>query len=1012
MAESVCFRTRARTIDHLGREQIADCPTAVSELWKNAYDAYARSVSLDVYDGEIPIATVADDGHGMSRNDFVDKWLVVGTESKATAEGVHVDDRNGLSERPRQGQKGIGRLSAAALGRLMLIVSKHRNNKFTAALIDWRLFENPFLILQDIEIPVVEFDLKEELFSELPDMFDSLMSNIWGDKADAKKKKKDVSERTRRIVAAWSAYDELEKEQQHDPDLKEEEQSYNLTREAIESVIIDAAFDERHFSNWPVWQSKSETGTILAIGDLAFDLEALLPEQLTDVDADLAKHSRDTLRQTLSSFIDPFSDGEEGQQGRSSQVADEFTFAVSTWEGGLRRTFLSPDKEFGRKELEELEHVVSGIVDEHGVFHGRIKTFGVWQKGKITIKPQSDVPERSNTRVGPFHIRLGTIEQLASSSSHAPDVHEAHMYRADRHAGIMVHRDGLRVMPYGREDNDFFEIEKRRSMHAGRAFWANRRTFGRIAITRDSNPNLRDKAGREGIIENKAAKAFRNIVENILVSTAKTYFGTKSEPREKLLPEIQARRTEERVVAERNKQRVRQKKQFSERLKRFTPELAALYEAVENLADRLRREQPKQETQLFEFREMIGGFGIRMRELMPGEPPHEMGASLEALYAQYRHTMRETVALLSDLNESVNRSLNEVASASLSKLVNKEVVAAKGFLRQRLDHWLSEAKALLDSERERLSGLTAQSESNFLEHVQPILDDVQNDRVELVNALARLSEERDRTDSANALIFEPYISALSSLRDNIDLELLAVHGLDQTDDLRAQAERLHGLAQLGITVEIIGHEIEGLEQTITEGLQDFPKQVQASEAYSAVVSSHEALVERLRFLSPLKLSGPRNRAKISGEKILQYVRRFFGDELKERAISLDGSEAFKGFTLYEMESRIYPVFINLVNNAAYWVSQSKRSGREILLDVCENKVVIADDGPGVEPDDVPNLFSLFFTRKLRGGRGVGLYLCRANLAAGGHTIEYIADGPCRRLPGANFLIDFKGAEYV
>ena len=42
MIHGVSFQTRARTIDHLGRGQIADAPTAVSELWKNAYDAYAK----------------------------------------------------------------------------------------------------------------------------------------------------------------------------------------------------------------------------------------------------------------------------------------------------------------------------------------------------------------------------------------------------------------------------------------------------------------------------------------------------------------------------------------------------------------------------------------------------------------------------------------------------------------------------------------------------------------------------------------------------------------------------------------------------------------------------------------------------------------------------------------------------------------------------------------------------------------------------------------------------------
>ena len=45
MVDALAFQTRARTIDHLGREQIADVPTAISELWKNAYDKKIMLVS-------------------------------------------------------------------------------------------------------------------------------------------------------------------------------------------------------------------------------------------------------------------------------------------------------------------------------------------------------------------------------------------------------------------------------------------------------------------------------------------------------------------------------------------------------------------------------------------------------------------------------------------------------------------------------------------------------------------------------------------------------------------------------------------------------------------------------------------------------------------------------------------------------------------------------------------------------------------------------------------------------
>ena len=123
-------------MDHLGREQIADCPTAISELWKNAFDAYARQVELNIYPGDQPVASITDDGHGMSRDEFSQRWLVVGTEAKATVDRTPVKDRNGLRLRPRQGQKGIGRLSCANLGPLLLLVSKRKGIPFIATLVD------------------------------------------------------------------------------------------------------------------------------------------------------------------------------------------------------------------------------------------------------------------------------------------------------------------------------------------------------------------------------------------------------------------------------------------------------------------------------------------------------------------------------------------------------------------------------------------------------------------------------------------------------------------------------------------------------------------------------------------------------------------------------------------------------------------------------------------------------------------------------------------------------------
>ncbi|MFZ2632797.1 MAG: ATP-binding protein [Desulfosalsimonadaceae bacterium] len=990
MIDSVAFKTRARTIDHLGREQIADCPTAISELWKNAYDAYAREVALHIFDGKIPIAALVDDGHGMNRREFEEKWLVVGTESKADGSAVSEEDRNGLPNRPRQGQKGIGRLSSAALGPLLLVVSKRRTEPFVAALIDWRLFENPFLYLQDIELPVVEFYEKNEIFNLLPSMFDRLMGNLWGDGND--------KDRDNRIALAWRNYDTLEKTE-----------GRPLTREIIEQVIIGTTFTERHVEQWHVWSEKKDTGTALLIGDISFDLEAQMDSSVVSGDNSAAKQAKKRLFETLSNFTDPFVDPEEENEG---YAAKDFSYSVTAWEGSLSRPIISDDREFDINNLEELEHVVEGVIDDAGIFKGRIKAFGKWLSGEVTIIPITGVPTRRDTKVGPFNLRLGTFERDANSTTLSQEVFGKVKEQAAKYAGFMVHRNGLRVMPYGREDNDFFEIEKRRALHAGREFWVTRSTFGRIAITREFNPNLKDKAGREGIIDNKASKIFRDLIVNILMTTARRYFGTDADVRKHVLPEIKKDRAREKALEAQKQIRTRKRKEFRKNLQEFSAALSGLLGKLESYGEQARADElPNTETELLGLRDHLTELNNRSRELSIGSPPGNLG-TLEETYNNFRRKSGQVKELLAQLNDTVVRKLEILKPKSARDVAFSELSRNAAFLHNRLRKWSHETKEILNSEMRRFSDLVDDRNKRYHTEMLPILDDLEHNRISMTKALDDLDKERDKEDRENAELFEPYISTLKSLQDSIDIETLVSFTMKESTEVRRELERLNALAQLGITVEIIGHEIEGLEMTIARGLREMPEEVKRSSAFNAIKTAHETLTDRLRFLSPLKLSGEKIKTWISGDKIVDYVHDFFGDKLERQGISLETSSAFQSFSIYEQFARIYPVFINLINNAIYWVGLSQDGPKRILLDVVDNKVIISDNGPGVEEEDLKHLFSLFFTRKVRGGRGVGLYLCRANLAAGSHTIQYATDNSLKKLPGANFIIDFKGAKYA
>ena len=268
-----------------------------------------------------------------------------------------------------------------------------------------------------------------------------------------------------------------------------------------------------------------------------------------------------------------------------------------------------------------------------------------------------------------------------------------------------------------------------------------------------------------------------------------------------------------------------------------------------------------------------------------------------------------------------------------------------------------------------------------------------------------------RVDAENEDLFLPYIGALESLKESIDLEHLAAFGMEEAGDMRAELDRLNSLAQLGIAVEIMGHELQAYDDIIGAALRRLPSEVRESKAAKDIEFGYEGLTDQLRFLSPLRLAGQKIQRWITGAEIADYVPEFFKLPLANNRILLTATDAFRQFRVFDQQSRLFPVFINLVNNSLYWISTSNRDDRRIILDVIEDAVVVADSGPGVDPEDVDNLFSLFFTRKARGGRGVGLYLSRANLAAGGHRIRYMAPSDALPLQGANFVIEFRGAEF-
>jgi C4-dicarboxylate-specific signal transduction histidine kinase len=155
----------------------------------------------------------------------------------------------------------------------------------------------------------------------------------------------------------------------------------------------------------------------------------------------------------------------------------------------------------------------------------------------------------------------------------------------------------------------------------------------------------------------------------------------------------------------------------------------------------------------------------------------------------------------------------------------------------------------------------------------------------------------------------------------------------------------------------------------------------------------------------MRVAGYRNRETITGAEIAAYLEEFFKRRFKTEETSFEATKSFRAISFSDLRSRIYPVFINLLNNSLYWLQFVK--DRRIILDFQNGKVVVSDSGQGVDPDDVGRLFQLFFTRRAK-GRGLGLFLSRVNLAVARHHIRYATGDDPRPLRGANFIIELQG----
>lgn len=954
----------------LGRQQIAGIPTALSELFKNAHDAYADNVEVD-YIRKRNLLILRDDGLGMTREEFEERWLTIGTDSKFIDE-----DSIGMPEvdtaktaRPIMGEKGIGRLAIASIGPQVLVLTRSRKNdilgNIVAAFVNWTLFSLPKLNLEDINIPIIELNPGEILQKvHIDNLLNEALANIDALKRKISQKKIDS------LIAQVSMFD-------YDPEywtnnLNNQDNNLGLKREHLS---LDGERGGTHFIIAPVDDVLND--------DIEGFATARRTDQISRLQKSLLGFTNTMYENSHPPIIARFRD-----HTLHGECIDRISESV----------FFTPD------EFAIADHHFQGVFNEFGQFSGTVRIYG---EEKQIVVPW---PEGNNKEIlcGKFRLNLAYIHGVQRDSRVSPDIWQELRDKTDRIGGLYIYRDGIRILPYGDSDVDFLRIEQRRSKSAKEYFFSYRRMFGAVELTKKNNSELKEKAGREGFIENKAYKQLKSVLENFFIQVAADYFKDKGEQSATFIETRARQQREYDLLKKREGYKNSKRKNFSESLDKFFKKSdAGLWEQeIEDLAgkanivlDNFSPEHSSIDDLVFNVENIrINSFEKIINNISINKPAGiGLSKDLAEQWDIYQIAKNKILNKIEEKKNIISRRLVDYEDrygdrTGLRRRFNDSLASLESYQRKQLNDVYSKANKVLDELQQQTRQLLNQSREQAKLEAASVIRDFNSTSFQGVTTEQLFKIKKDlemRIDDSSksileniGIIIERLLAAKEGSEQNVtsSTELVSIIETEY-EHLKDQHEKNLQLAQLGMALGVLGHEFNNNILSIRRGLNEMQPFASRSERfkviYERVRTGFEHLDAYLKTLMPLTRRMGRRRTQITGKALSEFIISVFEERLEKESIELNFTARFYSQSVTTFTSTLYPVFINLIDNAIHWLVKST-GDKIITLDATNRGFVIQDSGPGIPAIDHQNVFEFGFSRRI-GGQGMGLYIARQTL---------------------------------
>jgi PAS domain S-box-containing protein len=252
---------------------------------------------------------------------------------------------------------------------------------------------------------------------------------------------------------------------------------------------------------------------------------------------------------------------------------------------------------------------------------------------------------------------------------------------------------------------------------------------------------------------------------------------------------------------------------------------------------------------------------------------------------------------------------------------------------------------------------------------------------------ARHRDSTWRTMRANAsLLFDAEGKAsgvIVSVRD-ITVEKKLEQQIIQSERLAAMGQMIGGFAH-ELNNPLTG--IMGVADLLQEGEADETRRKQLMMLQQQGRRAAD-IVQNLMYFSRPPAPG---RGPVNLNELVQRTLHLHAYSLRKNNITVDFLPVPVFPTVNGDSHQLMQIFLNLILNAEQAMREARELGTlRIRLEKNDKAVAVTfqDDGPGIAPEVLPNIFDPFYTTKRPGrGTGLGLSICKAILREHGGEIE-------------------------